>query len=56
MLGTANKVEVTKDHTTVVDGNGDENNIDARVVKLKHKLKKLIQSLIKKNYRNVWQN
>ena len=31
MLGTANKVEVTKDHTTVVDGNGDENNIDARV-------------------------
>ena len=35
MLGTANKVDVTKDHTTVVDGNGDENNIDARVGQIK---------------------
>lgn len=35
MLGTANKVEVTKNHTTVVDGNGDENNIDARVGQIK---------------------
>ncbi|WP_101021941.1 chaperonin GroEL [Staphylococcus epidermidis] len=35
MLGTANKVEVTKDHTTVVDGNGDEKNIDARVGQIK---------------------
>ncbi|MDU5999120.1 MAG: chaperonin GroEL [Staphylococcus aureus] len=35
MLGTANKVEVTKDHRTVVDGNGDENNIDARVGQIK---------------------
>ena len=24
MLGTASKVEVTKDNTTVVDGDGDE--------------------------------
>ena len=29
MLGTANKVEVTKDNTTVVDGDGDDNSIDA---------------------------
>ena len=35
ILGTSNKVEVTKDHTTVVDGNGDENNIDARVGQIK---------------------
>lgn len=35
MLGTANKVEVTKDHTTIVDGNGDENNIDVRVGQIK---------------------
>ncbi len=35
MLGTANKVEVTKDNTTVVDGDGDENNIDARVSQIK---------------------
>lgn len=35
MLGTANKVEVTKDNTTVVDGDGDQNSIDARVSQLK---------------------
>ncbi|MDU0285747.1 chaperonin GroEL [Staphylococcus pseudintermedius] len=35
MLGTANKVEVTKDNTTVVDGDGDPANIDARVGQLK---------------------
>ncbi|ELX9447484.1 TPA: chaperonin GroEL [Staphylococcus pseudintermedius] len=35
MLGTANKVEVTKDNTTVVDGDGDSANIDARVGQLK---------------------
>ena len=35
MLGSANKAEVTKDNTTVVDGDGDENNIDARVSQIK---------------------
>ncbi|MDO5376443.1 MAG: chaperonin GroEL [Staphylococcus rostri] len=35
MLGTASKVEVTKDNTTVVDGNGDPTNIDARVNQIK---------------------
>ncbi|EGQ3108448.1 chaperonin GroEL [Staphylococcus pseudintermedius] len=35
MLGTANKVEVTKDNTTVVDGDGNTANIDARVGQLK---------------------
>ncbi len=35
MLGTANKVEVTKDNTTVVDGDGDPTNIDARVNQIK---------------------
>ncbi|QHW37446.1 chaperonin GroEL [Staphylococcus ursi] len=35
MLGTASKVEVTKDNTTVVDGDGDPANIDARVNQLK---------------------
>ena len=35
MLGTASKVEVTKDNTTVVDGDGDDNSIDARVSQIK---------------------
>ena len=35
MLGSSNKVEVTKDNTTVVDGDGDDNSIDARVSQIK---------------------
>ena len=35
MLGSANKVEVTKDNTTVVDGDGDDNSIDARESQIK---------------------
>ncbi|EJY96598.1 chaperonin GroEL [Staphylococcus arlettae] len=35
MLGTANKAEVTKDNTTVVAGDGDQNSIDARVSQIK---------------------
>ncbi|HAR4944907.1 TPA: chaperonin GroEL [Staphylococcus aureus] len=38
MLGTASKVEVTKDNTTVVGGDGDENSIDARVSQLKSQI------------------
>ncbi|CAI3046854.1 chaperonin GroEL [Staphylococcus aureus] len=38
MLGTASKVEVTKDNTTVVDGDGDENSIDARISQLKSQI------------------
>lgn len=35
MLGIANKAEITKDNTTVVDGDGDQNSIDARVSQIK---------------------
>ncbi|MBF0814468.1 MULTISPECIES: chaperonin GroEL [Staphylococcus] len=35
MLGTSNKAEITKDNTTIVDGDGDQNNIDARVSQIK---------------------
>lgn len=35
MLGAANKAEITKDNTTVVDGDGDQNSIDARVSQIK---------------------
>ncbi|MCE5090998.1 chaperonin GroEL [Staphylococcus devriesei] len=38
MLGSANKVEVTKDNTTVVDGDGDDNSIDARVSQIKSQI------------------
>ncbi|WP_278926562.1 chaperonin GroEL [Staphylococcus auricularis] len=38
MLGTAKKAEITKDNTTVVDGDGDQNSIDARVSQLKSQI------------------
>ncbi|MCU5746169.1 chaperonin GroEL [Staphylococcus sp. SQ8-PEA] len=38
MLGTANKAEITKDHTTIVDGDGDEADIDARVNQIKTRM------------------
>ncbi|WP_276910590.1 chaperonin GroEL [Hallella colorans] len=38
MLGTAKKVTVSKDNTTVVDGAGSKENIDARVAQIKNEI------------------
>lgn len=38
MLGTSNKAEITKDNTTIVDGNSDQNSIDARVSQIKSQI------------------
>jgi chaperonin GroEL len=38
MLGTASKAEITKDNTTVVNGDGDQNSIDARVNQIKSQI------------------
>ncbi|PIE13975.1 MAG: chaperonin GroEL [Rhodobacterales bacterium] len=35
MLGTAKKIEITKDETTIVDGNGDKAEIEARVAQIR---------------------
>ncbi len=35
MLGTAKKVQITKDETTIIDGAGDNKDIDARVAQIK---------------------
>ena len=35
MLGTAKKVEITKEETTIVDGAGDKQDIEARVAQIK---------------------
>lgn len=37
-LGTASKVVVTKDHTTIVEGNGESTNIEGRVAQIKAQL------------------
>ncbi len=38
MLGTARKVEITKDETTIVDGAGDKAEIDARVAQIRQQI------------------
>ncbi|WP_299352296.1 chaperonin GroEL [uncultured Shimia sp.] len=35
MLGTAKKIEITKDETTIVDGNGEKAEIEARVAQIR---------------------
>ncbi len=38
MLGTAKKVEITKDETTIVDGNGEKAEIEARVAQIRQQI------------------
>ncbi len=38
MLGTARKVEITKDETTIVDGAGDKAEIEARVAQIRQQI------------------
>ncbi|MBK1635268.1 chaperonin GroEL [Rhodovulum adriaticum] len=38
MLGTAKKVQITKDETTIVDGNGDKAEIEARVAQIRQNI------------------
>ncbi|MFV0333618.1 MAG: chaperonin GroEL, partial [Tropicimonas sp.] len=38
MLGTAKKVSITKDETTVVDGNGEKAEIEARVAQIRQQI------------------
>ncbi|GAB3062896.1 chaperonin GroEL [Salinicoccus sesuvii] len=38
MLGTASKVNVTKDHTTVVEGAGEKTNIEARIGQIRSQI------------------
>ncbi len=38
MLGTAKKVTITKDETTIVDGNGEKAEIEARVAQIKQQI------------------
>lgn len=37
-LGTANRIQITKDNTTVIDGSGKKSNIDSRVTQIKKQI------------------
>ena len=53
MLGTAKRVSITKDETTIVDGAGDKSEIEARVSQIKAQIEKLLLIMIRKNFKNV---
>ncbi|PRY23622.1 chaperonin GroEL [Aliiruegeria haliotis] len=38
MLGTAKKIQITKDETTIVDGNGEKAEIEARVAQIRQQI------------------
>ena len=38
MLGTAKRVNITKDETTIIDGNGDKAEIEARVTQIRQQI------------------
>ena len=54
MLGTAEKVTVDKDTTTIVNGAGDKDAIQARIGRSRLRSKIRLPTTIKKNCRNVW--
>ena len=51
MLGSAKRVEITKDETTIVDGAGAKTEIEARCNQIRHRLKNQHQIMTVKNSR-----
>ena len=56
MLGSAEKVTITKDNTTIVNGAGAKENIETRINQIKSQIKTTTSDYDKKNFRNVWLN
>lgn len=48
-LGSASKVTVTKDHTTIIHGNGDHNKIDERIEEIKGQIDTTLSKFERKN-------
>jgi chaperonin GroEL len=53
MLGTAKKVTIDKDNTTIVSGAGEADMIKNRVNQIKGQMEATTLIMTKKNYRNV---
>ena len=52
-LGTAEKVSIDKDNTTVVNGAGDDENIKARVNQIKARSRVQLQTTTEKSFKSV---
>jgi len=53
-LGTAKKVQITKENTTIIDGAGSEEQIKAVLHRFAHKLTMQLLTTTKKSCKNVW--
>ncbi len=51
MLGKAESVKISKENTTIVNGKGEKKQYMIEFLKLRDKLKKLLQISIEKNYK-----
>ena len=49
MLGTAKRVSITKDETTIVDGAGEKSEIEARVSQIKAQIEETTSDYDKEN-------
>lgn len=56
MLGRAKSVKVQKENTVIVDGEGNKEDIQARIAQIKAQLEETTSDLIKKNFRKDLQN
>ena len=54
MLGTAEKVSIDKDNTTIVNGAGSADDIKARVGQIKSQSRPLLRITTRRNCRSVW--
>lgn len=55
-LGFAEKITVSKDNTTVINGKGEKEKIAARVGQIKKQIETTTSDYDRENCRNVWQN
>lgn len=55
-LGSAKRINITKESTTIVDGAGQAADIEARVVQVRKQAEDASSDYDKENFRSVWLN
>lgn len=56
LLGTAEKINIDKDNTTIVQGKGDKEQIKARIQQIRQQIEATTSDYDRKNCKNVWLN
>ena len=54
MLGNTEKVVIDKDNTTIVNGNGNKNNIKSRVNQIKSQIENTSSDYDRENFKKDW--